>query len=318
MRTANRHMRYRRSVYRKRRIKIILISSIIAIVVGFLLFIIIGNALNNKVENNISQRKEKASTTQIVEHSVVKSVYAHPVPLSDESSKLSTRLSRLKESGISDVCFELNSLQGTWLYSSAVAQSLGKQMAGVDLWSLGDVASLCDENGLYATGIIYLNDFNNDNDLNRTAALGYYSAQIAEALREGLDDVLIYVGDIPTEQRYDELIGLANDVHRLCPQGHIGLSLPPTVFANTDMSGTVDSLWANFDYLAVDLSTTPADTDAADYVDQQLGSMLYYLLRYNVRALLPYSDDNAQLDKVVSVVKSNGSQNIQIMPYKEN
>ena len=317
MRTPDRHMRYRRSVYRKKRIKVIIITTVCSIGLAFLLFVIIGNALDSKIEDNVEKRKEKTDTAQATEHSTVKSVYAYPIALSDESSKLSTRLSNAKESGYTDVCFQLNSPYGTWLYSSPVAQSLGKQITGAELWSLSEVAELCDENGLYSSGIIYLNDFNSDNDLNRSAALGYYSAQISEALREGIDDVLVYVGDIPVEQ-YAELQGLAEDVHRLCPDGRIGISLPPSIFANADMSTHIDALWSSFDYLAVDLSTPPEGAEPTNYINEQLGSMLYYLLRYNVRALLPYTDDPSLFDQAANAVRSNGSQNIQMMPFKEN
>ena len=42
--------------------------------------------------------------------------------------------------------------------------------------------------------------------------------------------------------------------------------------------------------------------------------MLYYLLRYNMRALVPSTQDTALAEKIVEAIKSNGSQNIQFMP----
>ena len=72
-------------------------------------------------------------------------------------------------------------------------------------------------------------------------------------------------------------------------------------------------LWNAFDYLAADLSVPTEGADAANYVSEKLGSMLYYLLRHNVRVLVPYTDDATLNERIVSAVTSNGSQNIQIM-----
>lgn len=311
MNRPNRHMRYRRSVYRKKRIKIIVISSLCAIAVLVLLFMIIGNALGDKVEENVTKRSDKNTAAEQKEHADVKSVVSYPVPLSSSDSKLSTRLSRISADGYSAVCFDLDSPDGTLLYSSPISQTLGKQSSGGDLWKLEDAVKLCKDNGLYATGIVHIRDFNNDDDLARSAALGYYAAQISEALRAGVDEVLIFAKDVPID-RYSELLGLAQEVHRLCPDGIVGISLPSSVYS--EAYGTADMLWAEFDYLAVDASVPPEGTDAADHVSNCLGSMLYYLLRYNVRVLVPLTEDTALYDRIVDAVTSNGSNNIQIMP----
>lgn len=311
MQAPNRHMRYRRSVYRKKRIKIAIISTVCAVAVLVLLFTVIGNALGDKVDENVSKRKSSATSKQETVHAEVKSVRSFPVPLSADNSKLSTRLARTVENGYTDVCFDLNTADGALLYSSPISQSLGKQSTELELWKLEDAIKLCDDNGLYVTGTLRLNDFHNDDDLARSAALGYYAAQAAEVLRAGVDDVLLYVGEIPVE-RYAELVGLAEDIHRLCPSAHIGISLPASVYSS--YPDTVDMLWTAFDYLAADLSVPTDGVDAADYVNEKLGSMLYYLLRHNVRVLVPYTDDVSLTERIAAAVTSNGSQNIQIMP----
>lgn len=303
-------MRYRRSVYRKKRIKIIVSVTASVLLLIVILFVIVGNSLGNKVEEYTSKRSSKATETEQTVHASVSSVNAYPVPLSAENSKLSTRLAKAAANGYTQVCFELDSADGALLYSSPIAQSLGKQPSGLELWKLDDVAKLCDDSGLYAIGIVHLSDFYKNDDLARSAAMGYYAAQVAEALRSGVDDVLIYVGNIPTE-RYTEVSELAKQIRRLCPDGSIGISLPAYVYAD---SNTVDRLWEAFDYLAVDLSVPDDGVDAADHVGNSLGNMLYYLLRYNVRVLVPYTDDADLAARITQAVTANGSNNIQIMP----
>lgn len=305
-------MRYRRSVYRKKRIKAVIIVTVSAIAVLTLLFAIIGNALGKKVDAGIEKRKNPSSTPT-AEHAELDSVHAYPVPISADGSTLASRLAQAAKKGYSAVCLELNSKDGTLLYSSPLSQSLGRQNASTGLRTLDSAAKLCSENGLYSVGIIYLKDFNTDDDLARTAAIGYYSALAAEALRAGTDDVLLYVSKVPSEY-YAELKTLADEVHRLCPTGHIGISLPTEAFSASENDSLADSMWSAFDYLAADFSQPTDGEDAASYVSSQLGSMLYYLLRFNVRVIVPYTDDSSLAERITAAVTSNGSHNILIMP----
>ena len=315
MNRPNRHMRYRRSVYRKKRIKLIAVCSVCAVVVIALLFLIIGNLLGDKVEENVESRKSANETvTKEDSHSTPKSVIAFPVPLSDASSSLSSRLKKAAADGYSEICFELDSADGALLYSSDVAQRLGKQSSGSGLWKLNDATELTAENGLYSIGVTHVSDFSGDDDLIRSAALGYHSALISEALRSGVDEVLIFAGDIPPD-RYAELARLALEVKRLCPDGIIGISLPVSAFADAQNSTVIDELWNAFDYFAADLThCTGGEVGAAEQISGELGQMLYYLLRYNARVLLPYTQNADELSLMIAAVNDSGSENIQIMP----
>ncbi len=316
MNTPNRHMRYRRSVYRKRRIKIIAITVSCAVVVLALLFVIIGNVLGSRTDGEDSEQSGVDTEQGFVDgHSPVREVRACHVPLNEDGSSLSGRLSSAVRGGYSDVCFELDTADGKLLYISEIAQSLGKQTSGAtDMRTISSIVSLLDSNRVYSIGITHISDFSSDDDLVRSAAAGFYAAQIAEALRAGVDDVLIYVGDIPTE-RYGELIGLADQIHRLSPEGNLGLSLPVSVLSGADNSALVDKLWNAFDYLAADLSVQDnTESDTADQIGNELGGMLYYLLRYNMRVLVPNTDDAALTQRIADAVWASGAKSIQIMP----
>ena len=316
MNTPNRHMRYRRSVYRKRRIKIIAITASCAVVVLALLFVIIGNVLGNRTDGEDGEQSEGDTEQGFVDgHTPVREVRACHVPLNEDGTSLSGRLSSAVRGGYSDVCFELDTADGKLLYISEIAQRFGKQTSGAtDMRTLSSIVNLLDSNQVYSIGITHISDFSSDDDLVRSAASGFYAAQIAEALRAGVDDVLIYVGEIPTE-RYGELIGLADLIHRLSPEGKIGLSLPASVLSSADSSELVDKLWNAFDYLAADLSVKDnTEGDAAEQIGNELGGMLYYLLRYSMRVLVPSTDDAAQAQRIADAVWASGAKSIQIMP----
>ena len=315
MNRSPRRVSYRRRAYRKNRIKLILGVTAAVLATVFIAFVIVGNMMGDKVENNIVKRKPKADQTEALPHDEVKTVRAYPVPIYVEgSSLLATRIKNAADEGYTDACFFLDGEDGALYYNSEVAISLGKHQANSDMPTLQKAVKAFHDKELYAIGMTRLSEFNTDDDLARSAATGYYSALIAEALRAGVDDVMIFVGSIPTE-RYAELQELADTVHRLCPDGKIGLTLPPEVLSDTNNSELLDGLWDHFDYLAADLTNLTATEDQTldATVDQTLGGMLYYLLRYDMRVLVPYSSVSDEMAKILDTVSKNGSQNIQII-----
>ena len=309
-----RRTRYRSGVYRKQRIQIILATAFGVLAVTFIALVIIGNILGNKVEQGMAERNPASSENQQFVHGEIRKVKAFPTPLYVEgTSQLSSRVKSTAAKGYTDACFELDSADGTVFYRSDVAISLGYQDQGTDMRKLPDAVKMFKDNGLYTVGIMRLSEFTSGNDLQRAAAMGYYSARAAEALRAGVDDVLICPGDIPAEQ-YIELIELAQEVHRLCPDGNIGIAISPSILKSEENSELIDKLWRAFDYLAADVSFPAADTDIAEHISSELGSMLYFLLRYELRVLAPNVTNDADAQRIIDAVKQSGSQNVMIMP----
>jgi hypothetical protein len=90
---------------------------------------------------------------------------------------------------------------------------------------------------------------------------------------------------------------------------------PVSAFADAQNATVIDELWNAFDYFAADLThCTGGEVDAAEQISGELGQMLYYLLRYNARVLLPYPPNTDELSSIISAVNDSGSENIQIMP----
>ena len=308
-------MRYRRSIYRKSNVHLYVITALCSALAVTLIFVIAGNALGKKVEESQSERNTSKNTeAEQTAHSSVRSVNACTVPLSAEGSKLEDRLKSVAENGYSDICFELDAKNGDVLYSSDVAVSMGYLSADTKLWKLTDAVKLFDENQLYSIGITYLSRLNDDSDLQRSVAAGYYAAFAAEAIRAGIDEIMLFPKDLPPE-RYGELAEIAHQIHRLCPEGTVGVALPASAFSTENSEQTVDLLWSAFDYIAVDTTSAPNEGESvADKIDRELGGMLYYLLRYNVRVLIPSSSDEQSATAILQVIKSNGTENIQIVP----
>lgn len=315
MNRSGRRVSYRRRAYRKNRIKLVLGVVAAVLVTVFIALVIAGNLIGDKVEDNVTKRKPQSTQTEALPHDEVKKVLAYPVPLYVEgSSLLATRIKNAADAGYTDACFFLDGADGKLTYNSEVAISLGKHVSQADMPTLEKAMTAFQERSMHTVGMTHLSEFNTDNDLARSAAIGYYSALIAEALRSGVNDVMIFVGDIPIE-RYAELSELARDVHRLCPDGKIGLSLPVSVLSDQNNSELVDELWDHFDYLAADLTKVEAGEEQTltDAIDATLGGMLYYLLRYDMRVLVTQASDPTEMTQILDTVKQNGSENVQII-----
>ncbi len=311
MNRPNPHIRYRRSVYRRNRIKMTVIITAVCLAVLALILLVVGNIVGDKVEENRESRKPSQSVSESDARRDVPTVNAFPVPLSDDSSRLSTRLTRAAEAGYTHICFDLDSEDGTLLYSSPAAVALGKQATGLDLWSLPDAMKEFDSRGLYAIGVLRATQLSAEDDLVRAASKGYYAALISEALRSGVEDVLVFPSNVSD---YAELASLADEVRRLCPDsGSIGLALPPSLLSDAEDTVLFDTLWQAFDYISVDLTTPDGELGTVEYIDSSLGNMLYYLLRYNVRVLLPYSDDTDLMTQMENTAAANGTSNIQFI-----
>ena len=307
-------MRYRRSIYRKKRIRIAILTVAVSLAVIAVLFVIIGNVVGKEVEQNKNDRNQPPVADQTPQHAPVRAARAFPVSLSESGSSLASRLSQAASGGYADVSFEMDTPDGMLLYASDVAPLWGKQSTGSELWRLPDAMGQFDNLGLYSIGVVHAKDLSSENDLVRASASGFYAALIAEALRSGVDEVLILTQELGAQQ-YAELTRIADEVHRLCPDGgYVGISLPVNLFADEQNAQLIDSLWSSFDFLAADLTgATEQGVDAVGYIDGTLGGMLYHLLRYELRVLIPYTNDADLAQRIEAAVIAKNVKNIQIV-----
>ena len=213
-------MRYRRSIYRKNGIHVYFLITAGVLIAVVLLFVLLGNTLGDKAEKTESERN--AATTadpNANDHSIPRDVSAYPVQLSAGTSNLKNKIAQTVELGYTEVCFNLDTKNNSGLYDSVlymsdIAVSFGFLSADNNLLDLNDAVALFNESDLYTIGITHLSRMNTANDLERQVAAGYYTARIAEALRCGVDDVLLLPGNLSMDT-YSEITAIADEVHRL-------------------------------------------------------------------------------------------------------
>ena len=314
MKKRGRNMRYRRSIYRKNGIHVYFLITAGILVAVVLLFVLLGNALGDKTAKTESERNAAASTDPTAsEHVTPRNVSAYPIQLSADGSSLKSRISQAVDLGYTEVCFDLDTKTGTLSYLSDIAVSLGYISSDANLWKLNDAIALFDDSNLYTIGITHLSRMNTENDLDRQVASGYYTARIAEALRCGVDDVLILYDNL-SMNTLSEITAIADKVHLLCPDSTLGISVTPDILSSEEGGTLVDALWNSFDYISVSLDQEPAEGEnLSQTAERQLGGMLYYLLRYNMRVLIPNVDAES-ITQIKEAISANGVKNMLILP----
>ncbi|MBQ9085598.1 MAG: hypothetical protein IJY47_00255 [Clostridia bacterium] len=312
----NRHAQYRKGVYRRRQLQTVLITAGVLLLLLFIAFLIVGNLL--------SRRSEAEETDSTVSDTETDSAQSRPTaarqlrgsPLlieTADSTTLASRLRALAGQGIDAASVPMNTSSGALLYRSPVAVRLGLTANGTYTTTPEQAMKQAKDQGIYVSGTFYLNALETEDKLLRSVELAQVAAVIAEAMEGGMDDVLL-IPPVLTEEQIPELLRLAESIRDLVPNGILGCALPLSLLEYENSSALVNQLAGSFNFLALDLSDS-GDMDPSEHVETVMSSsgILFYLLRYEMRILLPeLTDTNAQ-SSLISMVEANWTSNWQVL-----
>lgn len=310
----NRHTNYRRSVYRRRSIGTVLIVLSVVLVVLVIAFVVIGNILNKQSK----ERGEGTSDTESSESShdikkPSKSVNAYPVLLeTNDSTVFSQRLDSLIEAGVREFSVPLNTKDGTLLYRSSIASPIGFPSGNASV-SITGAMEKASERGVYVSGVFYLTAFSTEDTLVRSVELSRASAIVSEAIRAGMDDVLLIAPDMTADDT-DELSRFVDDVRALADGATVGLTVPSSVFEAENASEVIIRLSEAVDYLALD-ATESGENDPKLYIEERISNsgMLFYIHMYNMRVLIPSNSDTNVQNEYISALGASSINNWQLI-----
>lgn len=310
----NRHMQYRRSIYRKRKIKTVIISTAVALLVLFALFIIIGTALHSKTERPEQDENEATDATVVSETSLsaAKTVGAYALPLLEDGSSFSDRLSRIQPTA-NAVCLSLNDSDGTLFFDSKLASSLSQLSVHRDASSLSNAVNSIDREGFYISGALYVTAFGEDNALLREVELATWGAVACEAIQEGVGDVLIIAPSISAED-IDRICELADSIHSTVERSVVGLVIPEEVFEEENSAAIIKQLSLHFNYLTLNVSDIKDHEDPVEYIEGRISSFQLELMYYKMRVLLPRSADSAVQQTYIDAVTKYNINSWMILP----
>lgn len=311
----NRHSQYKRGVYRRRQLRTVWITVGVVLLLTAIVLLIAGTILSRRGRAqgsaSVGSEVSSAPAESIKTAPVLKAV---PVLLETTGSDtLSTRLREITDGGLSAASVPLNQASGALLYHSDLAVALGFTLGGDFSVTLPHAVETAAERGVYLSGTYFLSALSIEDDLERSVALSRSAAVIAEALRNGLPEVLLVLPSLTAEQQ-SALLGLMEDVRALTPNGLLGCAIPPALFGEELASERTDQLFRAFDFLALDL-TAVGEEDPILYAESTLSASgtLFYLLRYEMRALLPQLSEEATQNQLIATVESGWTGNWQIL-----
>lgn len=301
-----RHMQYRKSIYRKKRIKATVILSVLALAVLFVLFLIIGTALHNKTSEDSASKGDDKSSTSPTETVVdvlpdARSVGGYALPLLLDGSNFSERLAAIPNDADA-VCIALNTTDGTLLYRSALSAELSYLECAPDASGISNVTTRLQERELYASALLYIPSFSEENDLLRDVYLSSWCSVVVEAFRGGVGDCLLIPRSVD-EEDVEKICNIAELIHEIEPQAVIGCLLPDSIIAAQSNEVLIARLDKCFNYLALDTTDYKEDEDVNAYVEAKISQMQMHLIYYKMRVLLPYSSDTQTQQEYIDIAK---------------
>lgn len=299
-------MQYRKIIYKKKRIKATIILSVLALAVLFVLFLIIGTALHNKTSEDSASKgddKSSASSTEAVADALpdARSVGGYALPLLLDGSNFSERLAAIPNDADA-VCIALNTIDGTLLYRSALSAELSYLEYAPDASGISNVTTRLQERELYASALLYIPSFSEENDLLRDVYLSSWCSVAVEAFRGGVGDCLLVPRSVD-EEDVEKICNIAELIHDIEPQAVIGCLLPDSIITAQSNEVLIARLDKCFNYLALDTTDYKEDEDVNAYVEAKISQMQMHLIYYKMRVLLPYSSDTQTQQEYIDIAK---------------
>ena len=308
--------RYKKSNRRRRKIRNIVIISVVSAIALFIIFLAVGLSLSEKTKNDRIHDKNatKEEETNDKDTRKVKDVSAYPLPLLEDGSLFSTRLSKIKE-GASAVCVSLNRPDGTLLYRSEIASKFTYLTVASDASKLSSSISSIEDDGLYTTATLHIPTFKEtDSDLEADVELSIWGSVACEAIRNGVGDVLL-IPTGATADDIDKLCALADRIHITEEKAVIGLCLPSEIFEEEKSVTLIDKLSQAFDYLAFDATNAKGEGTLAENIATEIKEVQHQLLYHKMRVLLPHTASTEELDALAETVTTLAISSWQALPH---
>ena len=309
----NRGSRYRRN-NRKRKTKKIILISVFAILILFVIFMASGLFLSEKVKENdftasINNQGVKAPETE----QTVQAVNAYPLALLEDGSSFSSRLSSVNDDAKA-VCISLNTPSGTLLFRSSVASHFSLAQKS-DASSLSGYVNSIESNDLYSTALLYLSS-DSDSALVSDVYTSIWCAVACEAVQAGVDDVLLV--SEPSFDNVDKLCSLANNVHLAEETALVGITVPQAILEDENYVKLISDLSKAFDYLAIDTTNLSASKDATllEKIEDTIKGLQDQILYHKMRILLPCGSNLEEQNAFIELLAKYNVNNWQISPNK--
>lgn len=314
MNSKNLNVRYRRNHYAKKRTKAIVIICISVVAVLAVLLIFLGNVFGNTSDG----RKEEILGTE--NDAVPQTTSTVPnangyalslISVNSGANSLSAYVSRARGLGGNTLGFAARDSSGREIYSSTIAQNTGKQAANSGYTTLRSLQSTA--GSLRTSAGVDVKALGTNDAVYRSVLLSYDAGVCAELCLGGVDDVFIRItnGEI-NEANAESLLGFVDSVKSINPSAVVGLALSQKFFSTQNSDVLIHRFAEKFDFLAYDITGyTTSDGNHVDYVSKCVDVAQLYVMMYNMRVLIPSTDD-ATIANMIAALRSKSINNWQV------
>ena len=303
---------HRRNSYKKKRLRNVIIISAVILLVLFVVFLIIGNTLFKKTNTtDDDEPKDKTSATEQKNNTAPYSIQAYNIDLTGlSSSDFSDKLSALSKNGATAVSIKCTDKEGKLLYASDIAKEFGYQNNSSSLISLGTLTSSANRRDIFTSAYMTVASVNEKDAKTRSVMIAYEAALVCEMIESGVKEVLLRCPDASPENLND-ILSIANNVKLINKDATVGIEIPSKILSSELASEHIDKLATSFDFMALTMVEPSKDSETVEQVDALLTTHLFYILRYNMRVLIPSAEDEDTKEALQTLLTENSIANWQ-------
>lgn len=282
------------------RMKMIKIAAVVAAVLALIIIlsVIWGNALKRKAEesqndsNNVGEqtsdkltddkpndKKEQLLPPSSYNAATVPVVNAGYVTLSSyQGIDWGDRAASLKANGVSAVSLVLYYDGGTLNFSSKTAQAMGFQDPSTTKTNLYEATGVLNISDIHSSGCFYANYISKSTPEVLSVYRAYEASLIAEAIKAGFSDVLVFGFDLSYESAL-EAARLVEAVKALESDAEIGFVLNCVGKTSAETVEAFRNFGSVADFLAIDMSAVENEAALYSEIERVEGVIESYNLR---------------------------------------
>lgn len=280
---------------------IIVICSILATLI---FAIVLGNILGDKAQQSQNTTTTGDGSSSIIPPTLDKTpphsnlhAYFADMTGADPAESLSAQTSSARDAG-NALYFDLRASDGTLIYSSAQAESLGYSCR--DNLTLDRLTNHLAYYNDYAVALFKSDLSATQSNEKRLTVQTNESLLLAEATKSTFSQVVIEFSGAITKKNAPHYYAYLMNVKLSCGGTPVGIKLPYTFVADPDNAGIIAELLGIVDFLAADL-----EGRSAAEIDESLSSLVYFVQRYSTVVMLD-AGDAATLSDRLSALENRG------------
>ncbi|MBO5270215.1 MAG: hypothetical protein J6B77_05480, partial [Clostridia bacterium] len=276
---------------------------LITLVLAVLLTVVLGNFLKTRVDPGTGSGTSEESTSETEELPTLPSrntprINAGMVSLKDATVRsLKAEARRFVSAGITAVSLLMREENGKLMFSARADQAFPNQSESESLLSAEEILTPFLEEGLYVSCLFPIRYDADGNDYTRSVLFAYECALLSEIAEAGANEVIVLCASnmlIPRDDEVEELVSVDAAIAELSDMAHfvrnrvsdtaVGIALTPEFLSAKEHDRDLGRLATAFDLVLLDLS---GDGNDAEAVAEHIAEYLYFVLRYEMRVLLP-------------------------------